>query len=83
MSLQKVNLKVEIVYTTISTANITPCQDCSLRYICGGDCRIDNFNFKGHLKSWNKEYVQTRCTDEFKERLIKKMVDSFTFYYNV
>ena len=31
----------------------------------------------------DKEYVQTRCTDEFKERLIKKMVDSFTFYYNV
>lgn len=71
------------VLNDTAVENITPCQDCSLRYICGGDCRIDNFNFKGHLKSWNKEYVQTRCTDEFKERLIKKMVDSFTFYYNV
>lgn len=61
--------------------NVSPCKECRLRYVCGGDCRIDYFNFKGHLKAWKNDYVQTRCTDEFKSRLLKKMVDGFTFYY--
>lgn len=70
------------VLNDTAVENVSPCKECHLRYICGGDCRIDYFNFKGHLKGWEKEYVQTRCTDEFKTRLMKKMVDSFTFYYN-
>ena len=70
------------VLNDTAVENVVPCCDCLLRYICGGDCRIDYFNFKGHLKNWTSEYIQTRCTEEFKTRLIKKMVDSFTFYYN-
>ncbi len=61
--------------------NISNCHDCKLRYVCGGDCRIDHFNFRGRIKEWNLELTQTRCTEEFKKRLIQKMVDSFTFYY--
>lgn len=61
--------------------NVSNCHDCKLRYVCGGDCRIDHFNFKGRIKDWKSELVQTRCTEEFKKRLIKKLVDSFTFYY--
>lgn len=81
-SLQDVLNKGKQVLNGTAVENVTPCRDCSLRYICGGDCRIDYFNFRGHLKGWGKGYVQVRCTDEFKTRLIKKMVNSFTFYYN-
>lgn len=81
-SLQDVLNKGKQVLNGTAVENVTPCRDCSLRYICGGDCRIDYFNFRGHLRGWDKGYVQVRCTDEFKTRLIKKMVNSFTFYYN-
>lgn len=70
------------VLEATSVDSATPCWDCSLRYVCGGDCRVDYFNFKGHIKGWNQEVVQTHCTNEYKNRLIKKMVDSFTFYYH-
>lgn len=66
---------------TTAVENVSNCHDCNLRYICGGDCRIDHFNFKGRIKEWKNELVQTRCSEEFKKRLIKKMVESFTFYY--
>lgn len=82
-SLQDVLTKGRQVLNDTAVENVEPCKGCILRYICGGDCRIDHFNFKGHIKGWNQKFVQTRCTDEFKKRLIKKMVDSFTFYYNV
>ena len=82
-SLQDVLIKGRLVLNDTAVENVEPCKGCILRYICGGDCRIDHFNFKGHIKGWNQKFVQTRCTDEFKKRLIKKMVDSFTFYYNV
>ena len=80
-SLQDILNKGKQVLDATAVDHVVPCRDCHLRYICGGDCRIDYFNFKGHLKGWNKEYVQTRCTEDFKKRLMKKMVDSFTFYY--
>lgn len=69
------------VLENTSVENVSPCRDCHLRYICGGDCRIDHFNFKGHIKNWTSDYVQTYCDASYKARLTKKMVDSFTFYY--
>lgn len=66
---------------TTAVEKVSNCQGCKLRYVCGGDCRIDSFNFKGRIRDWKSALVQTRCTDEFKSRLVKKMVDSFTFYY--
>ena len=80
-SLQDILNKGKQVLDATAVDHVVPCRDCHLRYICGGDCRIDYFNFKGHLKGWGNEYVQTRCTEDFKKRLMKKMVDSFTFYY--
>lgn len=70
------------VLKATAVENVSNCHNCMLRYICGGDCRIDHFNFKGHIKNWKSNIIQTRCSEEFKDRLIKKMVDSFTFYYH-
>lgn len=59
---------------------VKPCFDCELKYICGGGCRIDDFNIKGVLNS-SDNYVQVNCNNEFKEDLIRKMVESFNAYY--
>lgn len=62
---------------------VEPCKDCTLRYICSGDCRIDHFNFKGRLQGWNKEIRQTNCTEKFRQNLLKRMVESYSYYYHV
>lgn len=62
---------------------VEPCKDCDLRYICGGDCRIDHFNFKGKLQGWKDEIRQIDCNDQYKHNLLKKMVDSYSYYYHV
>lgn len=79
--LKDILLQGKHVLESTAVENISNCHDCKLRYVCGGDCRIDHFNFRGRIKEWKTELIQTRCTDEFKKRLIQKMVDSFTFYY--
>lgn len=62
---------------------VGPCKDCPLRYICGGDCRIDHFNFKGRLQGWNKEIRQTDCDRKYRHNLLRRMVDSYSYYYHV
>lgn len=66
-----------------SVDNVIPCMNCNLRYICGGDCRIDHFNFKGRLKGWNNEIRQTDCDQKYRQNLLRRMVDSYSYYYHV
>lgn len=73
--------KGEELRISTSTDNVTPCKDCYLKHVCGGGCRIDDFNFKGKLKNFKDEFIQTRCNKEFKEKLQKEMIDSFCNYY--
>lgn len=80
-TLKNMLLQGKQLLESTAVENISNCHDCKLRYVCGGDCRIDHFNFRGRIKEWKSELIQTRCTEEFKKRLIQKMVDSFTFYY--
>ena len=63
-----------------SVNNVKPCCNCELKYICGGGCRIDDFNFKGKLNGF-KNLVQINCDTNFKNELLKKMVESFNAYY--
>ena len=62
--------------------NVVPCKDCYLRYICGGGCRIDDFNFNGKLKGFEADLAQTACSEDSKLRLERKMIDSFIYKYN-
>lgn len=62
---------------------VKPCKNCKLRYICGGGCRIDDFNFKGNLKGWKKDIERIGCDDLFRMELMKKMVDSYNYYYQL
>ena len=60
---------------------LTPCKDCHLRYICSGGCRIDDCNFQGRLIGHEGELKQINCSLENRQRIERKMIDSFNFYY--
>ncbi len=63
--------------------NIAPCKDCHLRYICCGGCRIDDCNFKGHLKNFTGSFKQITCNPENIARIERKMIDSFLYHYKI
>lgn len=62
--------------------NIEPCNKCYLRYICGGGCRIDDFNFKGRTKQFSEEIKRIKPTDECMSYIEKKMIAGFDYVYD-
>lgn len=58
-----------------------PCYKCHLRYICFGGCRIDECNFHGKLQHHNGPLLQIKCSDNHIQRLERKMIDSYLYYY--
>lgn len=66
-----------------SVDSVEPCKDCDLRYVCGGDCRIDHFNFKGRLQGWKGSVRQVDCNEKYKHNLLKRMVDGYSYYYQM
>ena len=70
------------IHEETSVDNVEPCSRCFLRYICDGGCRIDDFDFSGKLKNTVKPYRQITCTDEKKHKLMKRMIDSFDYFYD-
>lgn len=70
------------LHLATSVDNLSPCKDCPLRYICSGGCRIDECNFEGKLEAFEGDLIQVKCTEKYKERLLRKMVESYNFYYS-
>lgn len=64
------------IFRKSSVDNITECSECYLRYICGGGCRLDDFENIGGT------FIRHTCSAEDKEILEKKMMDSFFYYYD-
>lgn len=60
---------------------VDPCRNCPVRYICGGGCRIDEYDFKG--KSWHHGQVlqQIKCKGP-SDYLLKMMVESYGYKYS-
>lgn len=65
-----------------SSDHITPCNQCHLRYICCGGCRIDDCNFHGRIHNHAEPLIQVKCNEEFITSFERKMIDGFLFYYN-
>lgn len=61
---------------------VAPCKECYLRYICGGGCRIDDFNFKGRTETQPQEIRRKEPMEICVKRLEKKMIDSFDFKFD-
>lgn len=64
-----------------SVEYVVPCRNCPLRNICGGGCRIDEYDFKG--KEWNPGQLlyQLKC-HKASDYLLKMMVESFEYKYS-
>lgn len=70
------------IHKDTSVDHVEPCASCMLRYICNGGCRIDDFNFHGKIKEAPEQYIQINCTEESRQRLMERMVDSFNYMYD-
>lgn len=66
-----------------SVETFTPCNQCDLRYVCGGGCRITNYNEItkiDDLYSVDTEKLAPRnCSAEYKENLYRLMIESNDF----
>lgn len=69
------------IHLATSVEKVIPCKDCELRYICDGGCRIDDFDFAGKIQSSVLPYHQISCNDEKKNKLKRRMIDSFNYFY--
>ncbi len=54
-----------------SIDNTIPCQECSLRYMCGGGCRMEHYEFVSN--STETPSIHKPCSDEHKLALVKMM----------
>lgn len=72
----------KLAYEKTDVNHIYPCKDCNLKYICGGGCRIDDCDFKGKIPDNYGELRNVTCTPEKKQRLLRKMIDSFMYKYH-
>jgi len=69
-------------YKLSSGDNVTPCKECSIKYICGGGCRIDDFSFKGDHKLLDeKTKIKSMCSKKNKERIYEQMLQTSNYMY--
>lgn len=61
--------------------HVEPCCHCAIRNICGGGCRIDEYDFKGGAWERGKMLRQEKCACP-NEYLLKMMVESYEYKYS-
>lgn len=61
--------------------HVEPCCACALRYICGGGCRIDEYDFMGKTWTIGQTLHQLKCGGR-NEHLLKMMVESYEYQYS-
>lgn len=77
--------KADYFYNYSSVDNTYICKDCELKYICGGGCRIDEFEFAGIQDKINTNLLlkKSYCSEYFKLTLYNKMIKSTKFVYDI
>lgn len=61
--------------------HVEPCRHCAVRNICGGGCRIDEYDFKGRTWKSSQTLKQEKCKG-LNEHLLKMMVESYEYKYS-
>ena len=61
--------------------HVEPCRRCSIRNVCGGGCRIDEYDFKGRTWEQGQTLRQVKCACP-NEYLLKMMVESYEYKYS-
>ena len=82
ISLEKIlSLRKKIRQCT-SVDNLFPCQNCELKYICGGGCRINNFNEVVKISADDlTENLPLKMSNEctLKENYYRLMIESIDY----
>ncbi len=73
--------KGEAAHFETAVVHVEPCRSCALRYICGGGCRIDEYDFNGKTWTNGQTLHQLKCNGPNKH-LLKMMVDSYEYQYS-
>lgn len=66
--------------------NLIPCNSCSLKYLCGGGCRIKNFSDLVNISFSNRKNIlkinrSSPCTKEHKEGILRSMIAANKYMY--
>lgn len=73
--------KGERAHHETAVEQVEPCRTCALRYICGGRCRIDEYDFKGRTWANGQQLRQLKCKG-LNDHLLKMMVESYEYKYS-
>ena len=73
--------KGETAHLETAVEQVEPCRSCALRYICGGGCRIDEYDFKGKVWATGQVLHQLNCKGS-NDHLLKMMVESYEYQYS-
>lgn len=73
--------KGEHAHFETGVEHVAPCGACAIRNICGGGCRIDEYDFRG--KTWEKGETlhQQKCLG-MNEHLLDMMLESYEYKYS-
>lgn len=61
---------------------ISPCKHCSVRYICGGGCRIDEYSFRGRQELLDKKLTK-ECDEKFRAKFKQSLLDGLKYIYAI
>ncbi|MDD6056431.1 MAG: radical SAM protein [Helicobacteraceae bacterium] len=59
---------------------VEPCKNCGVRYICGGGCRIDEYNFKGDFRLVDSN-LSKDCSKEKALRFKQNLLGGLKYIY--
>lgn len=71
----------EQAHVDTGVEHVEPCCHCAIRNICGGGCRIDEYDFKGGAWERGQTLRQEKCACP-NEYLLKMMVESYEYKYS-
>lgn len=78
-SISDIFTNAQKAYISTSVDNTEPCKDCPLKYICGGGCRLDDFECLDCSKC--SSYRNFKCTDKHKKYLMDMMQKTTQYQY--
>lgn len=82
MSFEEFTLITERISTLSDVDNLMPCNECDLRYICGGGCRVEYTpSLLQTTLDTKASFVRQKCTEMDKINLYRKMILSNDFFY--
>lgn len=84
-SFEKINELSKKAQKLSNINNLLPCKNCSIKYLCGGGCRVKYFKSLTSMKislDCNEEmYRTTTCNKEYKDKILRLMVRANKFFY--